>query len=107
MLLKQQSVNIDNEIPIEEFSDAEIIETVCPSQNNEVAEEVIEIATPISVKSALEYSENILAFLKNPPPNFSYKLNTLSTFQNFHSQLFKFYLDNLKQSTIDDFITNE
>ena len=37
-----KSVNIDNEIPIEEFSDAEIIETVCPSQNNEVAEEVIE-----------------------------------------------------------------
>ena len=50
MLLKQQSVNIDNKIPIEEFSDAEIIETICPSQNNEVAEEVI--ATPISIHAA-------------------------------------------------------
>jgi len=102
-------VNIDNGVS-EEFSDAEIIETVRPSQNNEVAEdegEGIEPEPSIPVKSALEYSENILSFLKNPPPNFSYNLNTLSTFQKFHSQLFKFHLDSLKQSTMDDFFTNE
>nr|CAG8434760.1 10152_t:CDS:2 [Entrophospora candida] len=65
-------VNIDNEVS-EEFSDAEIIETVCPSQNNEVAEdedEGIEFEPSIPVKNALEYSENILSFLKNPPLNF-------------------------------------
>nr|CAG8577974.1 6561_t:CDS:2 [Entrophospora candida] len=64
--------NIDNEVS-EEFSDAEIIETVCPSQNNEVAEdedEGIELEPSIPVKNALEYSENILSFLKNPPLNF-------------------------------------
>ena len=99
-------VNIDNEVS-EEFTDAEIIATVCPSQNNEVAEDEdkgIEPEPSIPVKSALEYSENILLFLKKPPPNFSYNLNTLSTFQKFHSQLFKFHLDSLKQSTMDDFL---
>ncbi|CAJ0829790.1 3936_t:CDS:2, partial [Entrophospora sp. SA101] len=94
LISAMEFVNIGNKVS-KEFSDAEIIETVCPSQNNEVAEdenEGIEPEPSIPVKSALEYSENILSFLKNPPLNFSYNLNTLSTFWKFHSQLFKFHL---------------
>jgi hypothetical protein len=73
-------INIDSEIPIEDFSDAEIIETVRPSQNNVIFEEVVEHIPSISVKNALECSEKVLEFLKNPPSNFSYNLNTLGIF---------------------------
>ncbi|CAJ0906089.1 10684_t:CDS:1, partial [Entrophospora sp. SA101] len=99
-------IYIDDEAPIQELTDEEIIRAVEPnpevddSDNEEEVETVV-----ISDKEALNNLEKVIQYLKNPPDNFTISYQELKMINNLKSKIHKHVRDNAKQLTLDSFIS--
>jgi hypothetical protein len=104
-LLATEYICIDDQLPIERFTDDDIIATV---QNEEEYENdsdnEYESQPIISVKVALESVDNLMQFVNDPPSGLVFDRKALSVLRLLKSDISRYQTDGLSQSQIDSFI---
>jgi len=99
-------IYIDDEAPIQELTDEEIIRAVEPNPEVDDSDKEEEVETMvISDKEALNNLEKVIQYLKNPPDNFTISYHELKMINNLKSKIHKHVQDNAKQLTLDNFIS--
>ena len=97
---------VDDEEPIQELTDEEIIRVVEPNLEADDCDEGEEVEmVVISDKEALNSLEKVIQYIKNPPDNFTISYQELKTINSLKSKIHKQVWDNAKQLTLDDFVS--
>ena len=109
-MLATEYICIDEQLPIERFTDDDIIATV---QNDEEDEEGKEKSNKeyepqpmISLKTALTSVDNLMRFVNDPPSTSGFVFNkkALPVLRSLKSEISRYQTDKLSQSQIDNFI---
>ena len=98
-------IHIDDEIPIEQLSDEDILAAVIPNAENDDAEddETPEIDV-ITNREALNSLEKVIKYFKNPPDNITTNYTELKTLNTLRSKINRRIQDNAKQITLDSYL---
>ncbi|CAG8710360.1 17634_t:CDS:2, partial [Funneliformis caledonium] len=105
-IIAEKFIYIDDEIPIEELSDEEIIAAVksnLEKDNNIEEDDELELNL-ITNKEALSSLEKVVQYFKNLPDNISINYTELKVLSSLKSKINKNIQDSAKQSTLDNFM---
>jgi len=105
----EEYINVDdNVITGGGLTDEEIVEVVCPpdEEPDEEPNEGITIRPAVSVKEALGGVSSAIEFLVNPPEDFASDVKMILELRKVQSQLWAYYMSKKKQSTMDSFINS-
>lgn len=82
-------IHINDEIPVEELTDDQIIEAVIEEAVTESnsSEEEEEEKPVISNRDAFDSIEKIIQYCKNPPDNFNVKMEELQAFNSVKEEI--------------------
>ncbi|CAI2186692.1 6456_t:CDS:2 [Funneliformis geosporum] len=102
----ERFIHIDNEIPIEELSDEEIIAAIILSseKDNSIEEDDKLKINIITDKEILNSLERVVQYFKNSPNNISVNYIELKVLGTLKLKINKYIQDNAKQSTLDNFM---
>ena len=109
-LVKTWHFCIDEQLPIERFTDDEIIATVQNVEDEEDEEDKEKSdkeyvpQSMISLKTALTSVDNLMRFVNDPPSGFVFNKKALSVLRSLKSEMSRYQTDKLSQSQIDNFI---
>ena len=102
----EKFIHIDDEIPIEQLSDEDILAAVIPNaENDDIKEdEPPEEINVITDREALNSLEKITKYFKNPPDNITTNYIELKTLNTLRSKINRRIQDNAKQTTLDSYL---
>lgn len=102
----ERFIYIDDEVPIQELTEEEIVKAVGPNPEVDNSDEEEEVETiVISDKEALNSLEKVIQYLKSPPDDFTISYQELKSINSLKSKIHKRVQDNTKQLTLDRFIS--
>ncbi|GBC39773.1 uncharacterized protein OCT59_011987 [Rhizophagus irregularis] len=86
---KEDFIHIDDEIPIEQLSDEDILAAVIPTAENDDAEddETPEEIDVITNREALKSLEKVIKYFKNLPDNITTNYTELKTLNTLRSKI--------------------
>jgi hypothetical protein len=101
----EKFIHIDDEIPIEQLSDEDILAAVIPNAENDDAEddETLEEINVITNREALNSLEKVIKYFKNPPDNITTNYTELRALNTLRSKINRRIQDNAKQITLDSY----
>jgi hypothetical protein len=102
----EEFIHIDDEIPIEQLSDEDILAAIIPNAENDDAEddETPEEINIITNREALNSLEKVIKYFKNPPDNITTNYTELKTLNTLRSKINRQIQDNAKQTTLDSYL---
>ena len=103
-LLATEYICIDDELPIERFTDDDIIATVQNDEDEEESDKEYESQPIISLKTALASADSLMRFVYDPPSGFVFDKKALSVLRSLKSEISRYQTDRLTQSQIENFI---
>jgi len=90
----------------EELTDKAIIDLIKSNEmeleEQEEQEEFLQLK--VSILEAINSLDQIMAFIKDPPENFTTEINNVVVLKNLKSQVKSFYKNSKKQSSLDNWL---
>jgi hypothetical protein len=97
-------IDKDIEIRREEFTDEDIINLV-KSDELEIEEQQEEpIKQKVSISEAMNSLNQIMAFINNPPSNFTFEIKDVAALNNIKSKISSFHKNSKKQTSLDSWL---
>ena len=97
-------IDKDIEIGREELTDEDIINLV-KSDELEIEEQQEElIKQKVSISDAMNSLNQIMAFINNPPSNFTFEIKDVAALNNIKSKISSFYKNSKKQTLLDSWL---
>ncbi|CAB4405317.1 unnamed protein product [Rhizophagus irregularis] len=104
----EEFITIDKDINIgkEELTDEDIINIINSNESEEEQQE--EITQPkVTILEAMNSLDQVIAFINNPPDNFSIEVKHLAALKDMKSKIGYFYKKHKKQVSLDNWISNK